>query len=162
MPHWKVNIRSLHLAVETVQRYRRITARDVATEVGIPASTLTRLKDGHKVDIDAFVSIVAWLRADPQRFIERADGAPVEGDEGRVLVSREDLLLAWSWAREALGGLPDRLMPSEEARPAVTAALQRLHEEIGLMPNREPLRVKLPDEQEPAYGAHPAPQSAEG
>jgi hypothetical protein len=135
MPHWKVDVELLYLAVEAVQRYRRMTARGVAAEVGVPPSTLTRMKEGSGVDMNAFVSFVSWLGADPMRFVVRSQGAPAErGDEGsKILVDREDVLIAYSWAREALAELPAPQLPAGEARIAVQEALERLQEEAGAM-----------------------------
>jgi hypothetical protein len=161
MPHWKVDIMLLQLAVESVQRYRRITAREAAGEIGIPASTLTRLKDGGRPDVDAFISIVTWLHADPLRFAQRADGTPLEDDD-RVLVFRRDVLLAQSWAREALRALPERQLPPPQERTAITAALQRLRDEVGIDIGREYRTIRPVGDQELAHEAHPAPQSAEG
>jgi hypothetical protein len=140
VPHWKVDIQSLYLAVETVQRYRRMSARDAAQEMGVPASTLTRLKDGNGLGLDAFASIVSWLKADPVRFIVRTDGAGVPVDK-KILVCQRDVVIAWSWAREALSGLPEHLQPPNELRETISQALQRLGEEIGNAP--EPLEAAM-------------------
>lgn len=131
MPHWKVDIASLHLAVETVQRYRRMKGWEVAAELGVPASTLTRLQQGQRLDVDAFASVVAWLNADPSRFIRRSDGSPPDLSD-RVFVERTDVRIACSWAIEALGELPEEQQPSHEVRASIVGALQRLAEEVGL------------------------------
>lgn len=135
-PMWRVDIQLLYRAVETVQHYRRISAREIAREIGVSPSTLTRIKDGHRPEVDAFASIISWLKADPLAFITRADGSAAEEDE-RVLVAREDALIAWSWAQEALAYLPERLQPPKERRGDIAAALQRLYEEVGSSPGRE-------------------------
>ena len=131
MPQWKVDIPTLQLALEAVQRYRRAAAREVAEEIGVPPSTLTRLKDGHRLDVDAFVSALEWLNMSHKRFIQRSDGSPAaEETEEMVTVPRRDVLLALSWAREALSGLSEQKV-SEGTRCKIERSLQRLSEEIG-------------------------------
>lgn len=162
MPHWKVDIHRLQLALETVQHYRRISARAMAREIGVSASTLTRvLKDGNRPDVDAFASIIAWLRADPMQFIVRSDGSEPE-DDGRVLVGRHDALIAWSWAREALAALPEHLLPPKESRGNVIVALQRLQEEVGSLPGGEEYPGGASGGREGAYEFRPLRSPAGG
>lgn len=130
MPRWKVDIPTLQLALEVVQRYRKTSAREVADEIGVPPSTLTRLKDGHKLDVDAFASVLEWLNMSHKRFVQRADGVPAGADDEMVTVSRRDVLMAWSWAREALASLAEGRIP-EGSRNKIEESLQRLIEEVG-------------------------------
>lgn len=131
MPQWKVDIPALQLAIESVQRYRRTSAREVALEIGVPPSTLTRLKDGHRLDVDAFVSMLEWLNMSHQRFVVPSDGTARQEEE-LVMVSRRDVMIAWSWAQEALKALPENRLPTAAVRARIEASLQALVEELGL------------------------------
>lgn len=43
--------------------------REVAAEADVPASTLTRLKQGKKPDVDAFARLVFWLQLPADQFL---------------------------------------------------------------------------------------------
>lgn len=130
MPRWKLDVSRLYLAVEAVRRYQQITAADFAAKVGVPASTLTRLKQGQGPDVNAFLSLVAFIHGDPMQFVVHADGAPLAQEDG-VQVDRREVMLVCSWAREALACLPAHLQPSGEQRESVMRAISHLYEEAG-------------------------------
>lgn len=48
-------------ALEMSMDIRDMSMREVAVAVGISPSSLTRLKQGHALEADALVSLVAWL-----------------------------------------------------------------------------------------------------
>lgn len=52
---------ALHLAIYARMHARNLTSRQVAAQVGVSASTLTRIKHGKCPDADALVSLLAWL-----------------------------------------------------------------------------------------------------
>jgi hypothetical protein len=56
-----LDVEALFTAVDRQRRARRIRFRDVASEAGISASTLTRLGYGHRPDVDGLVRLLAWL-----------------------------------------------------------------------------------------------------
>jgi len=68
MSRWVLDTVRLADAVETVRRHRGVTAKVIASEMGLSDSTLTRLKQGHKPDADGLVSVLAWLNADAREF----------------------------------------------------------------------------------------------
>jgi transcriptional regulator with XRE-family HTH domain len=43
--------------------------RQLARELGLSASTMSRLANGQKPDVDAFAAMVAWLQTDANKFI---------------------------------------------------------------------------------------------
>lgn len=131
MPHWQLDVSRLHFAIESIRRFERMSARELAAKVGIPASTLTRIKDGHRPDVDAFASLVMYLRLDPVQCFARTDGVPVERHNDYVSVDRRDVMMACSWAREALANLSEEKLPPRVRRERVMAAIARLYEEAG-------------------------------
>lgn len=135
MPRCRADIEALYRAVDTVRKHRRMTAREVAAEVGVPASTLTRIKDGEGLDVHAFVSFLSWLGDDAMRFVKQGGKTIAPPDPGdKVLVSRSDVMIAYSWAREALAELPQPLQPSGSQREPILEALERLHDEASGSP----------------------------
>jgi transcriptional regulator with XRE-family HTH domain len=58
----RLGVERLYLALDRQRRTRRITWRQVAAEVGVSASTFTRIGlGGRRPDVDALVRILAWL-----------------------------------------------------------------------------------------------------
>jgi transcriptional regulator with XRE-family HTH domain len=59
---------------------RKKTWKQVAREAGISASTLTRMAQGKRPDVDSLAALVSWsgLRADD--YMVRAEGAPDAAD----------------------------------------------------------------------------------
>ncbi len=55
---------ALHLAIYARMHAERLTSRQVAVQIGIGASTLTRIKQGKRPDADALVSLLVWLGRD--------------------------------------------------------------------------------------------------
>lgn len=52
---------ALHLAIYARQYAEGLTARQVADQCGVSASTLTRLKQGKCPDADGLVTLLVWL-----------------------------------------------------------------------------------------------------
>lgn len=56
-----VNWQKLADSLEMACEIRSVSLRDVAREIGISSSTLTRLRQGKHLDGDGLASLVAWL-----------------------------------------------------------------------------------------------------
>lgn len=56
-----VNWAKLADSLEMACEIRGMSLRDVAREIGISSSTLTRLRQGKHLDSDGLASLVAWL-----------------------------------------------------------------------------------------------------
>lgn len=64
-----VDVVGLHAALDAAREGRGWSWRQLARELGLSASTMSRLANGQKPDVDAFAAMVAWLQADANRFI---------------------------------------------------------------------------------------------
>lgn len=53
-------MRSFFAALDAERRSRSLTWKDVAAEAGISASTLTRMSQGRRPDVDGLASLLAW------------------------------------------------------------------------------------------------------
>ena len=64
---------AFHEALDAARRSRQITWKQVAAESGVSASTLTRMAQGRRPDVDGLAALAAWsgLRADDYM---RSDG----------------------------------------------------------------------------------------
>lgn len=58
---WRLDTVTLYGALDVVRCHKGISWRDLAGEVGLSPSTLTRLGQGTCPDADALVSLLAWL-----------------------------------------------------------------------------------------------------
>lgn len=91
-----VDVVGLHAALDAAREGRGWSWRQLARELGLSASTMSRLANGHKPDVDAFAAMVAWLKADANRFIitdvQRREG--VEQDEPDLVAELAPLLRA--------------------------------------------------------------------
>lgn len=61
MTSHRLDTDALHLALYARQHAEKLAAKDVAEQVGVSASTLTRLKRGQCPNADALVSLLVWL-----------------------------------------------------------------------------------------------------
>ena len=61
--------KALHAAMDAQRRSRRLTWKDIATESGVSASTLTRLSQGRHPDVNSLEALTAWLGMAADRFM---------------------------------------------------------------------------------------------
>jgi transcriptional regulator with XRE-family HTH domain len=79
-----IDVAGLHAALDAARTGLGWSWRQLARELGLSPSTMSRLGNGLKPDVDAFASMVSWLRVDPQQFIlsdeRNRSSVPVEPD----------------------------------------------------------------------------------
>ena len=68
-----VDVRGLHAALDAARKSAGWSWRQLARELDLSPSTMSRLANGHKPDLDAFAVMVSWLRVDPQKFMVSED-----------------------------------------------------------------------------------------
>ena len=84
-----VDVEALYEALDVKRRSEGLSWRDVATAVGVSASTLTRMAQGASPDVEGFGKMVRWLGVSADNFIARARGrASKKQEELLVVVSR--------------------------------------------------------------------------
>ena len=97
MPHARIDVPRLHAALDGARRSRGLSWRQLAAEVGCSPSTMTRLANGHRPDVDAFVALTAWLKMPAEEFTitdgaESAEAQPeLLAQVGALLRARPDL-----------------------------------------------------------------------
>ena len=65
----RFDVTALHAVMDGQRRSRRLTWKDVATESGVSASTLTRLSQGRQPDVNSLAALTAWLGMSADHFM---------------------------------------------------------------------------------------------
>lgn len=64
----KVDVTALHAAVDQRRQSEGLSWRQLAGQLGISPSTLSRMAQGHRPDVDSFATIIGWLGVPAERF----------------------------------------------------------------------------------------------
>lgn len=86
----QVDLNALYAALDTLRESKGLSWREIAEEIGVSASTLTRLGQGANPDINSFAKMVNWLGATANDFFLASGSrpAPKAKEELLVVVSR--------------------------------------------------------------------------
>jgi transcriptional regulator with XRE-family HTH domain len=63
------DVDAFYEALDGERRSRAVNWKEVAGEAGVSQSTLTRLGQGRRPDVDSFARLVAWGGLDADRFV---------------------------------------------------------------------------------------------
>lgn len=90
-----VNVKALHAAMDAARTEADLSWRQVAKELGVSASTISRMAQGLRPDVTAFAAMTTWLRMPAESFYEDAERSNEEPDLvaslGPLLRARSDL-----------------------------------------------------------------------
>jgi transcriptional regulator with XRE-family HTH domain len=95
MPRTHIDVPALHAALDAARHSKQrgdLSWRQLAAEVGVSPSTMTRLANGHRPDVDAFVALVRWLGVPAESFMVNDEDA--EATEPELLAELAPLLRA--------------------------------------------------------------------
>nr|WP_223189156.1 helix-turn-helix domain-containing protein [Streptomyces sp. TRM68416] len=70
---------AFHAALDRTRQERGLLWKDVAKQAGVSASTLTRLAQGRRPDVDGLAALVSWANLSADDFVRRHD-EPREAD----------------------------------------------------------------------------------
>ncbi|WP_285736019.1 helix-turn-helix domain-containing protein [Kitasatospora phosalacinea] len=102
MARTKVNVAALYAALDAARASRDLSWRQLAVRVGVSPSTMTRLANGNRPDVDAFAALVSWLGEPAESFMVDEGVRPGEvPEEPELLVQLAPLLRARSDLGEA-------------------------------------------------------------
>lgn len=73
--HARIHVAALYAALDAERQARGLSWRQVAKECGLSPSTMTRLANGLRPDVDAFAALVRWLNQPADGFITSDDHA---------------------------------------------------------------------------------------
>ena len=79
-----VDVRSLHAALDAAREAKQLSWRQLAKELGVSASSISRMSNGLKPDVDAFAAMTQWLGMPAEHFFV---GPKNERDEDPDLVA---------------------------------------------------------------------------
>jgi transcriptional regulator with XRE-family HTH domain len=98
MARGHVDVERLHAALDAEREARSLSWRQLAKEIEVSPSLLSRLGNGLRPDVDAFATLVQWLGVPAEQFMvderpEEADGPEPElvTQIGPLLRARKDL-----------------------------------------------------------------------
>lgn len=76
-------------ALNSAREARKLTWKQLADEAGVSASTLTRVGQGKRPDVDSFAALVSWAGLKPESFVgvKKGDADPLA--EISVLLRRD-------------------------------------------------------------------------
>lgn len=78
-------------ALDAERIARSLHWKAVASESGVSASTLTRIGQGKRPDVDSFAALVAWAGLDAERFFKSdLDGSGKSSLAGITILLRRD------------------------------------------------------------------------
>ena len=75
-----------YAALDAVRRARDLNWKQVAAESGVSASTLTRMAQGKRPDVDGLAALVAWSGLDADDYV-RTEGADRPEAEPLAMIS---------------------------------------------------------------------------
>jgi transcriptional regulator with XRE-family HTH domain len=97
MPRTRIDVRALYAALDAARRSKdrgELSWRQLAGMVGVSPSTMSRLANGHRPDVDAFVALVRWLGIPAERFMIDDDEDDPQATEPELLAELAPLLRA--------------------------------------------------------------------
>ena len=68
---------ALYEALNQQRLAQGLTWREVAAEIGVSVTTITRIKNGGRMEVDGMLAMVGWLNTPVERFVrEIRDSEP--------------------------------------------------------------------------------------
>jgi len=77
----KFDLDAFYAALNGARQTRLLNWKQVSAESGVSASTLTRMAQGKRPDVDGLAALAAWSRLDPGDFVRRSQEGEVEAPE---------------------------------------------------------------------------------
>lgn len=67
------DVAALHAAIDSQRRTRQLSWKEVAAESGVSASTLTRLSQGRRPDVNSLSALTSWLGIAADQFMRKQE-----------------------------------------------------------------------------------------
>jgi transcriptional regulator with XRE-family HTH domain len=85
----KFDLEGFYTALDRTRQTRLLNWKQVAEESGVSASTLTRMGQGKRPDVDGLAALAAWSRVDPGDYVRRPSPVGTEhaGPEPMAAIS---------------------------------------------------------------------------
>jgi transcriptional regulator with XRE-family HTH domain len=72
----RLDVGALYTALDRERAARKLSWRTLAKEVGISPSTLSRMANGHRPDVDAFAALTTWMGTSPRDYVVGQSDSP--------------------------------------------------------------------------------------
>lgn len=113
-----VDVSALHAALDAARRARGLSWRQLAKELEISASTISRMANGFRPDVTAFAAMTTWLNMSADDFIVGVTGQDEQEPElvaalAPLLRARRDLTATDVHYLEEIIGAAARRFESE-------------------------------------------------
>lgn len=69
MAQSRLDVAALYVTLDSERQQRGLSWRQVAHEAGVGPSTLSRMGQGNRPDVDSFVALVQWLGMPAEHFM---------------------------------------------------------------------------------------------
>lgn len=94
MTRTKIDVSGLHAALDAERTARGLSWRQLAKEIGVSPSLLSRLGNDLRPDADGFATLVRWLNMPAEQFMVDTDGERSEQTEPDLVTQLAPLLRA--------------------------------------------------------------------
>ena len=96
MTRIRIDVAALYAALDGARTSKGLSWRGLAKEIGVSPSTMSRMGNGLKPEVDAFAAMVRWLGLNAEDFIVDQDHVPAQEPElmaqlAPLLRARKDL-----------------------------------------------------------------------
>ncbi|AYC39771.1 helix-turn-helix domain-containing protein [Streptomyces griseorubiginosus] len=126
MARTRVNVSALYAALDAARTKKELSWRQLAADVGVSPSTMTRMANGNRPDVDAFLALVQWLGISAETFMVDPEGGQRDdrAEEPELMAQLAPLLRARSdlgaddvtYLEEVIGAAMRRFASDREAR----------------------------------------------
>lgn len=79
MPQPRLDVSALYVTLDSERQQRKLSWRQLAHEAGVGPSTLSRMAQGNRPDVESFMALVHWLGLPAEDFMRH----PESDTEGR-------------------------------------------------------------------------------
>jgi transcriptional regulator with XRE-family HTH domain len=76
MPQSRLDVDALYVTLDSERRQRGLSWRQVAQEARVGPSTLSRMAQGNRPDVDSFAALVHWLGLPAEQFMRHSEDEP--------------------------------------------------------------------------------------
>jgi transcriptional regulator with XRE-family HTH domain len=74
------NVESFYAALDSQRQSKKLTWKQVAEKSGVSASTLTRMAQGRRPDVDSLAALLDWSGLKAELFVQGGRSTQVESD----------------------------------------------------------------------------------
>ncbi len=80
MSKGQFDVEAFYAALDSQRLSKRMNWKQVAEESGVSASTLTRIAQGRRPDVDSMAALLAWSGLEADSFIKRGQDVQTKSD----------------------------------------------------------------------------------